>query len=309
VRVGARRASERAGDGPLVVVGYSNGGALALDYALDAVQEPELRRPGRLVLLSPMIGVHVAARLAPWIRRLGAIPYFRRSRWIDVLPEYIPFKYSSFPARAAEQGLLLSTRVRDRLAAHDEREGKLPPVLVFQSLVDSTVSTAAVADGLFAHLDGDDELVLFDVNRLADVRAFLPPGSEALRDRLAIAPGRRWRLTLVTNRDPQSTAVLARTLAPGAPPREHLLPLAWPEGTFSLSHVALPFPVDDPLWGIAPAAGSDEAVPRLGRLEPRGETGILAVPVETLMRLGCNPFFPYLAARTRAWVAPAPRPP
>jgi alpha-beta hydrolase superfamily lysophospholipase len=303
--VAARHAAERAGERPLVVVGYSNGGALALDYALDAIGDGALRRPSRLLLVSPMLGVHGAARLAPWIRRLGAIPYFARSRWIDVLPEYIPFKYTSFPARAAEQGLLLSTRVRERLASQ-EAAGELPPTLVFQSLVDSTVSTTAVADGLFARLDGDDELVLFDVNRLADVRAFLPPSTEAFRDQLVAAPARRWRLTLVTNRDAQAADVVARTLAAGAPPRERALGLAWPPSTFSLSHVALPFPPDDPLWGSAPVPEPDEWLPALGRLEPRGETGLLVVPVETLVRLGCNPFFPYLAERAREWMAAPP---
>ena len=73
---------------------------------------------------------------------------------------------------------------------------------------------------------------------------------------------------------------------------------------FSLSHVAfLPFPVDDPLDGIAPDAREDYGV-RLGQLEPRGERGVLLMPVDDLMRLTCNPFFPYLEERLRAWVAP-----
>ena len=40
---------------------------------------------------------------------------------------------------------------------------------------------------------------------------------------------------------------------------------------------------------------------RLGTLSPRGERAVLTVPVDTLMRVSANPFFPYLAARVTSW--------
>jgi hypothetical protein len=72
---------------------------------------------------------------------------------------------------------------------------------------------------------------------------------------------------------------------------------------FSLSHVAVPFPMDDPLYGITPDPREDYGI-RLGQLEPRGERGVLLMSVDDLMRLSCNPFFPYLKERLRAWVTP-----
>ena len=42
----------------------ANGGALAVKYALDALENPQLARPDRLILLSPMIGITRFARLA-----------------------------------------------------------------------------------------------------------------------------------------------------------------------------------------------------------------------------------------------------
>ena len=58
VRVGARHARSKVGAGkPLILVGYSNGGALVVDYTLDALGDSALARPDRLVLVSPMIGV------------------------------------------------------------------------------------------------------------------------------------------------------------------------------------------------------------------------------------------------------------
>jgi hypothetical protein len=70
---------------------------------------------------------------------------------------------------------------------------------------------------------------------------------------------------------------------------------------FSLSHVALPFPVDDPLYGAAPPPAPQRSV-ALGRLSPIGEKGVLTVPIEVLMRAGWNPFFPYMSRRIVAWV-------
>ena len=43
-------------------------------------------------------------------------------------------------------------------------------------------------------------------------------------------------------------------------------------------------------------------VVRLGTLSPRGERAVLTVPLDTLMRVSSNPFFPYLASRLTAWM-------
>ena len=48
--------------------------------------------------------------------------------------------------------------------------------------------------------------------------------------------------------------------------------------------------------------GAFNFVVRLGTLSPRGERAVLTVPLETLMRVSFNPFFPYLAARLTAFV-------
>ena len=50
-----------------------------------------------------MIGVTPFARLSSVISALSPIPYFDRAAWLDVLPEYNPFKFNSFPANAARQ--------------------------------------------------------------------------------------------------------------------------------------------------------------------------------------------------------------
>ncbi len=102
--MGARHVRGAIGqDQPLVVVGYSNGGALAVNYTLEALEDARLPTPTALVLVSPMIGVSPVARVARLISLLGPLPFFEKARWLDVVPEYNPFKYNSFPANAGLQ--------------------------------------------------------------------------------------------------------------------------------------------------------------------------------------------------------------
>ena len=97
VRMGVRQVRSRLPAGaPLILVGYSNGGALALKYTLDAIERGD-PVPAKLILLSPMIGVTPTAGLAWWISRLGVVPYFEKANWVDVVPEYNPFSTTRLP--------------------------------------------------------------------------------------------------------------------------------------------------------------------------------------------------------------------
>lgn len=73
-----------------------------------------------------------------------------------------------------------------------------------------------------------------------------------------------------------------------------------PVGAISLSHVALPFPLDDPLYGARPP-GSDDAL-HLGHIAFQGERGLLQIPADWLLRLRHNPFYAYLERRSIEWL-------
>lgn len=308
-RLGLRHVRSTIGpDRPLLVVGYSNGAALALLLALESIAppagtDPPAPRIDAVMLLSPMVAVSPAARVGRLLGALSIVPGLEQSGWYEILPEYLPFKYTSFPLHAARESARLTDALAARLARAeaDGRLGGLPPVLAFQSLADSTVSTPAVAQRLFSRLAGErHELVVFDLNRASDLRPFLPPAAGGPLARLDVATARGARLTLVTNASPQSAEVVERRGGSADRP----LDLAWPDGVYSLSHVALPFPPDDPLYG------REGPGVRLGALDLRGEKRVLVVPNEQLMRLTWNPFFPYLEERLDGWVetaAPAGR--
>jgi alpha-beta hydrolase superfamily lysophospholipase len=306
VRMGARHVRRAIGpDRPLALIGYSNGGALVLRYALEAAVDSRLPAPSRIVLISPMIGVSPAARLARMIGALGRFPFFEKARWLEVVPEYNPFKYNSFPTNAGTQSYRVSSSVQSEIAAAAASGviDRLPPILAFQSIVDRTVSTQAVVGGLFDRLAGTrHELVVFDINRLSGLEPFIQPADAALVGTLSAGGPRTYRRTLITNAGADSLEGVARSVAPGGTTVQfEPLGLAWPKQMFSLSHVALPFPEDDPVYGATPPPGAPRQV-ALGRLSPIGEKGVLTVPIEVLMRAGWNPFFPYMSRRIAAWV-------
>jgi alpha-beta hydrolase superfamily lysophospholipase len=306
VRMGVRHVRSRIGpDRPLVLVGYSNGGALVTRYTLDALDDSSLTRPSRLILISPMIGVNRLARLASFISALGPIPYFEKARWLDVFPEYNPFKYNSFPANAGRQTFEV-TRDLQRLITRATERGSLksfPPVLTFQSLVDATVSTPAVVSDLYDRLPPNGSaLVLLDINRFARLDPFIRPADRTLMARMGQGRPRAYDITIVTNVRPDTFDVGARHIRPGATTGvDEPLGLAWPRELFSLSHVALPFPEDDPVYG-AKATGAPDGPIALGLLSPRGERAVLTVQIDVLMRVTSNPFFPYLGRRVSEWV-------
>jgi len=305
-RLAVRHARELAGIGkPLHIVGYSNGGALALKYSLDSIDDTRLSRPDQIVLISPMIGITSMARFAGVLGWPAVFPPFAKAAWLETVPEYNPFKYNSFPVNAARQSSQLTRAVEKQIAADASagRLAQLPPVLTFQSAVDATVSTQAVFDTLYRYLPNKGhEVVLFDLVGSGEYNVFLRP--EFLHPLLQVVPAapRHYAVTIVTNAGGYhagiNVAMEARTTdAEGL--ATTALPIAgqWPRGMYSLSHVALPFPPEDGLYGYRP---DEEFGMPLGTVAVRGERGALVVGAETLMRASCNPFFGYLMSRIEA---------
>ncbi len=289
-------------DRPFYLGGYSNGGALAVKYTLESFVDSGLARPNRLFLFSPAIGITRFAALADWHKLLSAIPYFRKFEWASIRPEYDPFKYNSFPKMAGHQSFTLARTIQKQI---DGLAGQLtawPPTLTFQSLVDSTVLTRSVIEQFYDKLSAPkNELVLYDVNRINRMQGFSPQ-TTAEQELTAILSRRAlhsapYTLTVITNRRNDTRQVVARTWRGAAKEAvEEPLSVGWPRDVYSLSHVAIPFPPDDPYYGDGRQASST-GIPPLGSLRPRGERNTLIVPLQQLMRLRHNPFFDDMAKR------------
>jgi len=307
LRIAARDVAARVGPGqPFYIGGYSSGGTLVLQYALDALQDATLRRPDRVLLMSPAIALTRVAALAEVIDvfTLVPLPELDKARWQAVAPEFDPYKFNSFPVNASRQ-INRATRALQRSLEEAQRSGRLaqlPPVVSWQSVVDSTVGSAGLVDQVYARLDNPaHRLVMFDLNRLPDLAGVARPQARSLIDRLERAR-RGYTLDLVSNADGNLSRIAVRRLAPDG--RSELRPSAldWPANLVSLGHVALPFPADDPVYGFLPGSGRN-GIPSVGSWLLRGENGAITLALGSLTRLRSNPFWPLIDEDVAAIVA------
>jgi len=287
VRMAATDLRNRLPSGaPLYMVGFSTGAALAVEYSLARLEGEELPAADALVLLSPAIGVDPMA-------------------WLDLLPEYDPYKYNSFPVRAGREIYTL-TQVIDQRLTRLSSKGPVrgfPRTLIFQSVVDATVSPQAVVQIFLGRLASEGhELVVYDLNRRADAEPLLRAGARRSGEQLLNSVDLPFDMTLITN-ETDATAELAAVHRPAHGPIEPPVPIgiSWPAGMFSLSHTALPISPDDPIYGSERPSSSSTVY--LGRLELLGEQGVLAVPANALVRLRFNPFFSYQENRIEHFLA------
>ena len=304
VRLGMERLASRVGQAPIHIMGYSTGAPLALNYALDALDGTAAPAPASLVLLSPAIAITPAAALAKWKTRLAVLPGLGKLAWTQVLPEFDAYKYNSFTSNAGVQVHRLTRSVAARIEALAESGpiAKFPPTLVFLSAVDATVSTDAVIDNLFEHLAPNrHELVLFDINRNNVKSSILISDPGPLTARLLADNALPFHLTLITNASAGTNTVVSQHKPPLSielSTRE--INLAWPRGVISLSHVALPIPPNDPLYGQRQYTSDN--VLNLGQLDIQGERGLLKFPSSWLLRLRYNPFYDFLENRVIEWM-------
>jgi alpha-beta hydrolase superfamily lysophospholipase len=302
-RLAVREARARVpAPAPLHLVGFSNGGALAMKFALDALEDDRLARPDRIVLISPMIGITRFARFAGLAGLPALLPPFAKAAWLSVVPEFNPFKYNSFPVNGARQSCSLTDALQSQIVrlSRAGRLQELPPVITFQSVMDFTVSTPAILSALYAHLPANgSEIVLFDVNRTVKFGPLLRQSSDTAVSRLLPSPPQRYRMTVIANASADSTDTVERMIVPGGTEeRMRKLGLPYPPQIFSLSHVAIPFPLDDPLYGLTPdPAAKEQYGVSLGTMLARGERGALVVDQDFLSRIASNPFFPYMIER------------
>ena len=295
MKLAARDVAARTGPGrPFYIGGYSTGGTLALQYALDSLNDPGLRRPERVLLLSPAIELTRVAALANIIdiASLVPLPILEKVRWQEIVAEFDPYKFNSFPVNASRQ-VNRATRTLQRELERAVLEGtidRMPSVTAWQSVVDSTVGAIGTVDTLFGQLRGPrHHLVLFDVNRGTALLSVQRPAARELIER-TVRGGAAYTLDVVTNASPQSATLLIRRRAPDGKQSDRATTLVWPSDLVSLGHVALPFPPDDPVYGFRSGSGR-AGIPSIGSWLLRGESGAITISLGSLTRLRSNPFW------------------
>ena len=307
VRVGMRHLSSTVGDKPIHVIGYSTGATLALDYALDATAGLQSPVPASIALISPAIRIHAAAGMARFKDAISIVPGLGGMSWLAVEPEFDPYKYNSFATNA---GHVVHRLTRSIVSRIEERSAagpvSMPPIIAFKSTVDSTVTTEAIVDNLLSLLEPNrHQLVLFDINRFAAKSVILIDDPGPLTYRLMSDADLPFAVTFVVNENPDTEAVVARHKKPftAAATESEELTLAWPDDVMSLSHVALPFPPDDPLYGIYRPESATQIY--LGDTAMKSERGLIKLPGDWLLRMRYNPFYEVIENRVIRWLANA----
>ena len=177
-----------------------------------------LRRPDRVLLISPAIELTRVAALANIIdiASIVPMPVLEKVRWQELVAEFDPYKFNSFPVNASRQVNRATRELQRALAgpATAAAIAAMPPVTAWQSVVDSTVGSSGTVDVLFAALAGPQHrLVLFDVNRSEAFSSVQRPAARALIERTVRGP-RSYTLDLVTNPTDSEDPVVVHRLAP-----------------------------------------------------------------------------------------------
>ena len=117
-------------DAPLVLAGYSNGGALSIDYALSSIDDTALPKADAIVLFSPMVGINPMAKITRLYHMVALVSANQKAQWSGINAEIDPFKYSSWPLNANVQAWAVTQAVERKLAALEKagRMREMPPV-------------------------------------------------------------------------------------------------------------------------------------------------------------------------------------
>ena len=260
---------------PLQIVGYSNGGALAVKYALDALGDARLAKPDRLVLLSPMIGVTRFARFSGLAAWPAVFPPFIKAAWLSILPEYNPFKYNSFPVNAATPVLpadhCAAGRHRRGRPRRDDRPAAADPDVPVGDRLhrqrprggerrSTTASRTTAANWCCSTSTraANVEALLRERRRHAVERLLHAGAAEVPRDRDRQCRGRGTGGCRTRDRGgrnvPRPSARSASTIR---------------RDVFSMSHIALPFPPYGWSLRFASRAGTTTSASPSGRSRPR----------------------------------------
>ena len=235
--------------------------ALAMLHVMERIERGQPGEVDRIVLVSPMIEVSRFARyagLAGWPALFGR---YAKSAWLDLLPEYNPFKYNSFPVRAARESYLVTDDLRAAMEA-----------VARQERMDRGAADPGVPVGGRRHRQRprrDDAAVRQaggQWQRAGAVRRQPQPrhradvarGGDRLAARRACGPGAPLHAHaggrgFGRGRDAWSRA---RDRPARARCRSRPTGLHYPDDVYSLSHIALPFPADDPLYGNRPSGAA-----------------------------------------------------
>ena len=138
----------------LVIVGFSTGGALALDYVINETSQKSV---DTLVLLSPALRINSNfAFAASWLNRLGGL--FSKLKWTDIADDDDFSKYESFALNGGAQIYELGQKL-GRL--DDSSKPVSIPMYIAAAVEDTTIDTKATKTFFESRANNKSQLRLF----------------------------------------------------------------------------------------------------------------------------------------------------
>jgi esterase/lipase len=293
VKMGMLHLKEKVGNNPIQIIGYSTGASLALHYTFTALKDTTLPVPSNLVFYSPAIGVSAAAKFAVVQRWAATLLNSDKLEWNSVMPEYDPFKYGSFSINAAYQVHDLAKEVQKEFDGfHANPKANFPPVLTFASIVDATILAEDIITGLYNRLPKENNtLIFFDINNKFSQNLLINAPSLKTIHTIRTTPIQsNYSFELISDLNSSEEKIQRRQ-------EKYVedMNITWPMGIYSLSHVAMPFSKNDPLYGDVNAPKSPGI--QLGYLAGYGERMVLQISPSALLRQRWNPFHKYTKKR------------
>lgn len=292
---------------PLILGGYSNGGALSVHYAISSVEDSSLPKLDAVVLFSPMIGINPMARITRLYHTVALISRNKKAQWSSIEAEVDPYKFSSWPMNASVQAWAMTQTVEKKLAALEKsgRMAEMPPVLAMQSMVDSTVVVPKLITALFDRLKSESsELFLFDIDRVDRLGNLFNLAFEKKIFPKLEKTDLPYTLSVLKNLKPDTGQVVVQT-RDGESWVEQATDLSWPDGIVSLSHIAVPIPPDDRIYGTREATASTGL--HLGTVSLRAEPSALLLSGSLFVRCRHNPFYQFMEDRVVDWLSERPK--
>ena len=295
----ARRGGAGAGRAsPSTSAAIRRAATLAMQYALDALQDASLRRPDRVLLVSPAIELTRVASLTELIDVFDVLPLpvLDKVHWQAMAPEFDPVQVQllSGERRAPDQprdarvGALVGRRRARRTAGATAAGGEpgnrwsIPPSAPMAWPTGCTPGCKAPSI----------DWCMFDINRLPELRGVARPAARALIDRLASGTARLYRSTSSAMPTPRTSRVGVLAAGAGRWPQDMRARRwtgrrAWCRWAMS----ALPFPGGRPGVRLHVRAADATASPSIGSWLLRGENGAITIALGSLTRLRSNPFW------------------
>lgn len=288
---------------PLILGGYSNGGALSVLYTLSAMNDRTLPKPQAIMLFAPMIGINPMARITRLYHMVALVSRNQKAQWSGIDAEIDPFRYSSWPMNASVQAWLVTQSVERKLAELQKsgRMSEMPPILAMQSVVDSTIIVGKLITSLFDKLtSASNELFLVDINRMDEiVNLFNRSFEKAVFPKLK-RTDLAYTLSVLKNVNSESTQIVLQTRH-GDSWRETVTDMSWPNGVVSLSHLAVPIPPEDKIYGTKDATEATGL--SLGTLSMRTEPSALLISNSLFFRCRNNPFYHFMEDYAVKWLS------